>query len=717
VIFKKRNKKIKIMANQPKPDSKKYSDLMREIEKGQIKIPKFQRSFVWSKERTASLLDSVLKGYPIGTFILWETTERLNEVKNIGNLELPSIPEGERVNYILDGQQRITSLYAAYNGAKIQKEGEKKITNYSEIYVDLDADIENNDNQIVVSEKEDGNYITLHDLLKFKYSELKGKYSHDDIDKIQEYKEVFTTYDFSTVVLKKEDIEAAIEVFTRINTGGQTLTLFEIMSAKTYDEEKNFDMEKEFQALLEKLEDCKYNTISSSIILFLLALILTKNKECKRKVILQLDKEEIINTWEEVISSIETTIDYFRSVYRIPVSAILPYDSLIVPFAYFFYYQKESPNKEQSKYLIEFFWRISLSMRYSSSVESKLAQDVRRIDLILESKRPKYDDVKVHLNSSKDLINTSFSSGSSYCKAFLCLLAYQEPKDFQSNGRIILDNSWLRVASSKNFHHFFPKAYLRKNNTGNENSLMNITLVSAEMNKRKIRAKAPSIYMQEFLDDNDNLEKTLSSHLIGKLDDFGITSDDYLIFLEKRGRLVFKRLNERINLEHVEDDVEKEIRELISNGEGERLEFKSTLRFDVKTGEINKKLEYVVAKTIAGFLNSDGGKLIIGVDDEEKILGIQRDFNTLQKKNKDGFELHLRQLIKKYLGNTFEKYIKISFSKTGEEIVCLINVLRSSKPVFVSFEGEEYFFVRNGNATIPKNRKEQSEYEKEHWGF
>ena len=95
---------------QPKPDSKKYSDLISEIQKGIIKIPKFQREFVWSIDKTAKLLDSILKGYPIGTFILWQTDERINDIKNVGNLGIPPTPEGNKVQYVLDGQQRITSL-------------------------------------------------------------------------------------------------------------------------------------------------------------------------------------------------------------------------------------------------------------------------------------------------------------------------------------------------------------------------------------------------------------------------------------------------------------------------------------------------------------------------------------------------------------------------------------------------------------------------------
>jgi hypothetical protein len=359
---------------------------------------------------------------------------------------------------------------------------------------------------------------------------------------------------------------------------------------------------------------------------------------------------------------------------------------------------------------------MSLSFRYSSSTESKLAQDIRRIDEILEGTRPNYEDVKVFLNSPQDLIDTGFSAGSSYCKAILCLLAYHEPKDFQDNGKVILDNSWLKVANSKNYHHFFPKAYLRKNNIGNENSLVNITLVSADLNKRKIKAKAPSIYIQDFLDENDDLKVSIKSHLIGDINDYGVMSDDYLVFLEKRAQAIFNELKLRIDLKHKEDKKDEEIKEIILGGENEVLEIKSTLRYDVKEGEVNKKLEYVIAKSISAFLNSDGGMLIVGVDDAGNILGLERDVKTLPKQDNDGFELHLRQIVKKYLGENFEKYIKVSFPVVDDIAICVIKILKCGKPVFVMFEGNEGFYVRNGNASIPKNRQEQSEYEKLHWG-
>ena len=95
---------------QPQNQSVKYNILFADIDTGRIKIPRFQRDFVWSKDQTAGLIDSIIKGYPIGTFILWKTKEELRHLKNIGNAELPDLPHGEFVQYVLDGQQRITHL-------------------------------------------------------------------------------------------------------------------------------------------------------------------------------------------------------------------------------------------------------------------------------------------------------------------------------------------------------------------------------------------------------------------------------------------------------------------------------------------------------------------------------------------------------------------------------------------------------------------------------
>ena len=705
-----------MISEQPKPDSKKYADLINEIQKGIIKIPKFQRDFVWSIDKTAKLLDSILKGYPIGTFILWQTDERINDIKNVGNLNIPDTPDGVKVQYVLDGQQRITSLFAAYLGAQIQKVGEKKVTDYGNIVVNLDVDIQDNDEQVITEEPVSEKHISLYDVLNFSYikaKELSGRFSEEELEKIDGYSTAFKTYEFSIVLLRKEDIDSAIEVFTRINTGGQTLTLFEIMSAKTYDESQKFDMQIKWDDFIKELKEIKYEGVSSSVMLSLLALLISRTKECKRKTILALDKQDIIDNWDGVLSALKESIDYFRTTYRIPVSQLLPYDSLLVPFAYFFYQTKNKPNADQRKYLEEFFWRLSLSFRYSSSTESKLAQDIKRIDQIISGQRPEYADIKVDLDSPKSLIDTNFSAGNSYCKAVLCILAYQEPKDFHDNGKVILDNSWLKVASSKNYHHFFPKAYLKNTTMANSNSLVNITLVSDHLNKQKISAKAPSQYIGDFKDENSQINKSLQSHFID-IEGFGIESNDYEIFLQARAGKIYAELKSRIDLNHKEPSNEK-VQELILAGESDTVEFKSTLRFDLRSKEVNKKLEYVIAKTIAAFLNSEGGNLFIGVDDNQNMLGLVDDFSTLSKPNIDGFELHLIETIKKFIGAGLMSHIKISSPRVEDIQICHIKVSKSSKPVFIQYEGKEYFFVRSGCSSQPLSREEQSVYEKSRW--
>ncbi len=170
-----------------------------------------------------------------------------------------------------------------------------------------------------------------------------------------------------------------------------------------------------------------------------------------------------------------------------PVSRLLPYDAILVPLTYFFIRNEEGePSSVQDKLLAQYVWWASLSNSFTSAAESKIAQDLLRIDDILVETPPNYKDEEIHLGMD-DLRWRRFRAGDAFCKAILCLYAYYEPKSFQSNGLVKLDNSWLRTAASTNYHHFFPKDYLAK--TGGypderANSILNITLVDDYLNKR-----------------------------------------------------------------------------------------------------------------------------------------------------------------------------------------------------------------------------------------
>ena len=313
-------------------------------------------------------------------------------------------------------------------------------------------------------------------------------------DKLDTYKNRIESYQYSIIQVKDAPIEIATEIFTRINVGGKPLSLFEIMVAKTFDHERQFDLAEKFQELVDNLKPFDYETISDATVLQIVSIILSK--ECKRQVILGLDKNDFVNTWDKAKDSIERTVEYFKNYYRIPVSQLLPYNALIAPFSYFFFYHPDKPTGDKQRFLEDFFWRCSLSGRYSSAVESKLAQDVKRIDQILASELPSYD---WSIDISDEFIKNNgwFSAARSYIKAILCIYAYLQPKSFNDNSIVNISNYWLKQANSKNYHHFFPKAHLRKQNYGEFriNHILNITIVDDFLNKREIKAKAPSKYL------------------------------------------------------------------------------------------------------------------------------------------------------------------------------------------------------------------------------
>ena len=366
------------MAYQPQPGTLLYGNLLSDIETGRVKVPQFQRKFVWSREDTAGLIDSILKGYPIGTFIIWETDERLRSVRNLGGADLPETPSGSKVKYVLDGQQRMTSIFVALKGAVLKNEDDMTIY-YSDIYVDLKTDT---DEQIVVTtrEAEDASrYIRVIDILNMDLPWFVEHYPVELLSVISKYQNAIKTYQFPTVTITDAPIDVATEIFTRINVTGKALSLFEIMVAKTYDVEKNFDLSEKYAELKEELTKEEFGTISSSTVLQTIAVILAK--DCTRKSILRLNKSAFISVWDKAKNAFIKAVDYFRTTYRIPASQILPYDALVVTFAYYFYnYHKDKPLDEQKDYLQDYFWRCVMIGRFSNAVESKITQDIKLIE-------------------------------------------------------------------------------------------------------------------------------------------------------------------------------------------------------------------------------------------------------------------------------------------------------------------------------------------------
>ena len=304
---------------------------------------------------------------------------------------------------------------------------------------------------------------------------------------------------------------------------------------------------KEFK-VLHLIERVNYETIPNSTLLQSISVCLVK--ECTKKVILSLNKKDFIAIYDDVENALLTTIDYFKTKYRIPVSALLPYDGLIVPFTYFFYKSK----KVQAKFLEDYFWRVVISSRFYSSLEQRIGQDIKKMDEILNENRPTYEEI-IDIQKETIIHEGEFTTSKGYIKGLLCLLAYFQPKSFKDDSIVNIDNSWLKQANSKNYHHFFPKAYLKKSRPdlpySRINHIANITIVDDFINKQEISDNAPSKYMQKYIEENENIKETMKSHLID-IEKSNLLNDDYDTFFNNRIANIAKELEKRMLLTSVD---------------------------------------------------------------------------------------------------------------------------------------------------------------------
>lgn len=533
------------------PTHKQYPHLIADIERGDIKIPQFQREFVWDIEKSAKLIDSILKGFPIGSFILWKTNDQLRSVRGLGRGDFPT-RAGESVNYVLDGQQRLTSIYCCLTGSKIHREIGKP-SDYSTIYVDLDADEDSVIAAHFLEAPSKDQYIKIVDLLSVNF-ELIAKFTPERRAKIQNYYSIINAYSFPLIEISDATIDVATEIFTRINLGGKPLTVFEIMVAKTYDEGLEFDLSKKCQALKERLQSINYETISETTFLQVGAAII--RKDVTSKSILQINKEVFVNHWEKIADAIERACEYLKNYNRIPVSRLLPYNAFLVPYSYFFFHHPDRPIDIRQPLLEDFFWKCAIGARYSSSLESKVNQDLRKIDQILKGIEPQYE-WQVSIKPSSLIANGKFNSSKAFVKAILCLYAHHEPKSFADGAVVNISNYWLKQANSKNYHHFFPRKSSACKGKDEQiiNNVFNITIVDDFLNKRSIKARNPSDYIAQFQKSNRNLPQALMTHLIGDIEEFGITDDSLEVFVQKRAELVSRVLSTKMRDVLTEQDI------------------------------------------------------------------------------------------------------------------------------------------------------------------
>jgi membrane protein YdbS with pleckstrin-like domain len=152
------------------------------------------------------------------------------------------------------------------------------------------------------------------------------------------------------------------------------------------------------------------------------------------------------------------------------------------------------------------------------------------------------------------------------------------------------------------------------------------------------------------------------------------------------------------------------VEELISGGEGQYVEFKSSLMWDYHRQAVNKALYEPVMKNIVGFLNASGGSLLIGVADDGEILGLEADYRAIRKPNADGFENVFNMAFNNMIGVEFRRFVNVSFPEQDGKQICVVTVRPASEPAFLSHKGKETFYVRAGNASQPLSVSKATKY-------
>ncbi len=203
-----------------------------------------------------------------------------------------------------------------------------------------------------------------------------------------------------------------------------------------------------------------------------------------------------------------------------------------------------------------------------------------------------------------------------------------------------------------------------------------------------------------------------------------INQNNIIIFYAEMGAILgllslglYKMLHRRLmDLDALKAELKKELPSIIRQGEGPLIEFKSSLRWDMQEDRVNRALEGVVIKTLAGFFNSHiGGTLLIGVRDDGEIIGLEKDYQTLKKPDQDGFEQTLITAISNHLGADLCTYVHILFHVIDNKDVCRVIITPANRPVFLTQANSPKFFVRTGGGTRDLNIQEALEYVAGRW--
>lgn len=512
------------------PSALKIDRLVSRISDGDIKIPAFQRGFVWKQEQIIELLDSLYHNYPIGSILLWSSSERLKSSRNIGGLKLPDREPDYPVNYVLDGQQRLSTIFAAFcpNRDPQEEGGQYAVSpNIFEISFRFDdesfipsSSVESSRPVISVS--------CLFDTEAF-FAALEALPS--DLQKAA--RNLFSrinNYEVPVVTISKRSKDEVGVIFERINSTGTTLTTLDLLVAWTWSED--FHLQEALSDLKDTLAAKGFDDIPDKIILQCLAGILAEST--KTKTILTLRPEDVRTRFAEVGAAVSKAVDFLSTEFQVQSLDFLPHLQQLVGLSYFYRHQ-ESPTADQANALKKWFWKTSFSRRYSAQTDDKMNGDIGFMKQVIQGNTQGFADYSSEINKSI-LVQQKFSKGHPYTRAVLLLLAQKSPLNLTNGNKVDLGEA-LSAYNRKEYHHIFPNAFLRKRSLPSDkiNALCNFCFLPSGSNK-KISQKEPSDYIFTLVPE-PNRKQIFESNLMPLRMDI-YKNNDYDEFINQRADLL-----------------------------------------------------------------------------------------------------------------------------------------------------------------------------------
>ena len=533
------------------------------LAKDKLLIPTFQREFVWQPDNILKLWDSILRFYPIGSILYWVTETYLHTHRKLGGFEFPhdedSVKKFKEWSYILDGQQRATSLLVSILGGK-GKVKEDEDFDYTVYFDAINATFffANELDKRKATVVNPAFLIRLKDVPRWTF-EFYGKiaseegYTKEIGQNISQLDRIFKDYKLVLIKIQGVDVEEVCEIFERVNQEGKKLDPVDIIVARTYrneDPEKGirmFYLRDNLNQLKEVLKSkgSQFQELGDLSIIQMVALCLRKEESGKRKsfgitprALDNLTTKDIEDNWEKCQKTIFETIKFLFDL-GIQGPEMLPFGYLMLPLCHY-WHNNTVPDGHYAK---QWFWSTAFGIDDFRRADQVYDYCTDFFDRLASGVRPPIPEITI---SRSRLVQTRYNYRSALSRAVLSFLAHQNPLDFADYIAPVLDNVYFILSQAPNLHHVYPRDFLQNveglPHDAPVDSLMNICYLRAKTNI-KIGNKNPLHYFREY-EETSCFDEILESHLIpeGFIKRDRFTPQDYRDFLYARAELICQKL-------------------------------------------------------------------------------------------------------------------------------------------------------------------------------